>query len=174
MDYIAGQNMIEIDLDANNDITKRLANIIAHLGGIKGGDVPGPVGGGMPEGYLFGDLGTRTVFNCVEDLNFWLNKRLTLIGKSIDLTPFPLALCHMDLCRRNLVLMEDQSIGLLDWGHAGFFPRVFDVAAIGAYNDKYRQELLKAVREVVVLEEDEILCIDLLMRARAGSLRFRL
>lgn len=69
------------------------------------------------------------------DMNKWLNRRLALRDESIDLTPHPLVLCHMDLCRRNMILKEDnQSICLLDLAHAGLFPRFFEVATISCLN----------------------------------------
>lgn len=46
--------------------------------------------GSQPQGYLWGDYGVQASFESVHDLNVWLNRRLVL--------------CHMDLCRRNMIL----------------------------------------------------------------------
>ncbi|KAK2867908.1 hypothetical protein FQN49_003348 [Arthroderma sp. PD_2] len=171
MEYIPGQNLKEINnLDVNDEITKRVTRIISHLGEIKGGTVPGPVGGGAPLGYPWGDDGAKTEFASLRDVNAWVNRRIESLGKAIDLTPYPLVLCHMDLCRRNIILMKDKSICLLDWGFAGFFPRFYEVAAIQCYNDHFRIALLEAAMNIMTLTEDELLCIDLIMRSRAASL----
>lgn len=74
----------------------------------------------MLQGYSWGDNRTREIFGSVDDMNRWLIKRPKLIDKSIDLRPYPLVLCLLHLCRRNIKPMEDKSICLLGWGHTGF------------------------------------------------------
>lgn len=53
--------------------------------------------------------------------------------------------CHVDLCRRNIKLTESGLICLLDWCHAGFFPRFFEIAAVSCINDDvaYAKSLLQ-------------------------------
>ena len=176
MEYISGKNLGDLDLDSHPEIVPQVANIIQHLGQIGGGQVPGPVGGGEPQGYLWGDDGTRTVFNSTTDMSHWLNKRLILRNKSIDLTSYPLVLCHMDLCRRNMILMEDgKSICLVDWGHAGLFPRFFELATLSClnpYDEPYEKPLLEATEELIGLKEEEKDLMKLLQIARAASLRY--
>ena len=109
-------------------------------------------------------------------MNDWLNKRLRLIHKEIDLRPYPLVLCHLDLCRRNIKVTEDNSICLLDWGHAGFFPLLFEYASIPRMNDdsKYVNSIFQALQCVRGLASPEQECVNLLKRARAASLRYTL
>ncbi|PGH27218.1 hypothetical protein AJ80_01175 [Polytolypa hystricis UAMH7299] len=156
------------------DMSERLANIVSELATVGGGDIPGQVDGGMLQGYLWGDNGTRETFRSVDDMNRWLNKRLQLNNKEIGLRLYPLVLCHLDLCRRNIKLMEDNSIFLLDWGHAGFFPRFFEAATISRINDNsaYGNSLHKAIMKEATLTEGEQECVKLLLRARAASLRY--
>ena len=107
-------------------------------------------------------------------MNRWLNKRLKLI-EEIDLRLYPLVLCHLDLCRRNIKLMPDGSICLLGWRHAGLFPRFFEAAAASCLNDKdatYMDNLVQAITEVTLLTDEEQECVKLLKRARAASLRY--
>jgi aminoglycoside phosphotransferase (APT) family kinase protein len=178
MEYVPGRNLKDLDLDIHKDIVPRVADVIAHLGRIPGGHVPGPVGGGKPQGYLWGDYGTKAVFHSVADMNAWLNKRLVLRNESIDLTPYPLVLCHMDLCRRNMILEEDnKSIWLVDWGHAGLFPRFFEVATISClnpYDAPYEEDLLRTTEKRIGLTEVEKGLIKLMQIARAASLRYLL
>ncbi|KAF3491811.1 uncharacterized protein GIQ15_01328 [Arthroderma uncinatum] len=141
MEYIPGQNLKElINLDANDKITKRVTRIISHLGEIKGGTVPGPVGGGVPYGYLWGDDGAKTEFSSLVDVNAWINRRIELLEKTVDLTAYPLVLCHMDLCRRNIILMEDKSICLLDWGRR-----------VALYRFDYQGALCKPEMDLVMI-----------------------
>jgi hypothetical protein len=177
MEYVAGQPMHEVDLDAKNDIVSRIAQIISHLGQIQDNQTPGPVGGGQPQGYLWGDDGARTTFSSVADLEAWLNKRLALQDKSIDLSSHPLVLCHMDLCRRNMILKEDNTISFLDWGFAGMYPRFFEIASISymnPYDKPYEKPLLQATTALLNLTKEEKSFMDLLRIARAASLRYRL
>ncbi|OBT59723.1 hypothetical protein VE04_00213 [Pseudogymnoascus sp. 24MN13] len=119
MEYVPGRTLAELDLDVRDDIVPRIAQIIAHLGQIEVRDdlkdaVPGPIGGGSPRGSLWGEDGAGETFTCVSDLNSWLNKRLSLLKKSIDLHDSPLVLCHLDLARRNMILRDDNTISLAD------------------------------------------------------------
>ncbi|KAM5453809.1 hypothetical protein MaudCBS49596_002432 [Microsporum audouinii] len=140
MEYILGKSLEDLDL-LPDDISERLAAIVSELA----------------SGYLWGDNGTGEIFQSADDMNRWLNKRLKLINKEIDLRPYPLVLCHLDLCRRNIKLMEDNSICLLDWGHAGFFPRFFEAAAVLCMNDNsgYGENLYNAIIKNAKLAQDE-------------------
>ena len=69
----------------NIEIIPRIAKIIEHLGQIQDShSVPGPIGGGEPGGYLFGDDGAKRTFVSIADFEAWLNIRLALRDKSID------------------------------------------------------------------------------------------
>lgn len=198
MEYLPGKTVEELDAATEDNavskaLTKRIANIVTHLQGITAEDgvPPGPVGGGMPFGYLWGDEGADTVFHSASEMNSWLNKRLKIVDKSIDLSPcYPLVLCHGDLVRRNIIVIDDESdeeankandykgrhLGLVDWGHAALLPRVYEIASMSCYMDKgagYMQELLQATKEAIGgLSEEEEECRKLLMIARALSLRY--
>lgn len=176
MEYIPGPTLEGLDLSSSHNIYGPLANVLSELEMVTGGHVPGPVGGGMSQGYLWGDNGTRETFGSVVDMNSWLNKRLQLIDKTIDLRQYPLVLCHLDLCRRKIKLMGDNSMCLLDWGHAGFFPRSFEAAAASCVNDDatYGKSLLQSITEIARLSDAEQACVDLLLRAGAASLRYLL
>ena len=132
-----------------NDIYEQLAKAVSELSSVAVHDnnsIPGPVGsGGKPlDGYLFGDDGTTVAISSVNDLNRWINKRLKIIKKEMDLRPYPFTLCHLDFSRRNIKLTSDHnkktnsnySICLLDWGFAGFYPRCFELASASCINDR--------------------------------------
>ena len=128
---------------------------------------------------------TKVVLNSVDDLNHWLNKRLKIINKAIDLHPYPFVLCHLDLTRRNIKFMgeynkkanSNYSICLLDWGHAGLFPRCFELAAAPCINDDsdnylYEDCLVQTIAAVMGPSEQERNDVNLLRRARGASLRY--
>ena len=179
MEYVPGQNLKDVDLEAHKDILPRIAKIAAHLGQIQGDQMPpGPVGGGEPHGYLWGDHGAKTVFNSVEELNTYMNKRLKLRNDSIDLASHPLVLCHLDICRRNIILKDDgESLCLVDWGSAGFYPRFFEVAMISCmlpYDVPYEQPLLQEIERVIRLTDEEKRLTQLIHYIRAANLRYLL
>lgn len=177
MEYVPGPTLKELDLEIRTDIVRRVAIIISHLGQIQGGQVPGPVGGGYPEGYLWGDDGANIIFTSVSDLNAFLNKRLTLQDKSIDLSGYPLVLCHLDLCRRNMILKDDDTISLVDWGCGGLYPRFYEVTTLSClnpYDSPYQKPLIEATTTLLGLTEEEKRMMRLLQIARAYSLRYTL
>ncbi|OBT51496.1 hypothetical protein VE04_08273 [Pseudogymnoascus sp. 24MN13] len=177
MEYVPGPTLKELDLDERTDIIPQVAQIIAHLGKIQGGQVPGPIGGGYPEGYLWGEHGANVNFSSVSDLNAWLNKRLVLQDMSIDLGGYPLVLCHLDLCRRNMILRDDNTISLVDWGCAGLYPRFYEVTTLSClspYDEPYEDPLIEATTALLGLTEEEKLLMRQLQVARSASLRYRL
>lgn len=177
MEYVPGPTLKELDLETRTDIIPRVAQIVAHLGKIQGGQVPGPVGGGYPQGYLWGEYGANATFTCISDLNDWLNKRLALRDMSIDLGGYPLVLCHLDLCRRNMILKDDNTISLVDWGCAGLYPRFYEVttfSCLSPYDEPYEDPLIEATTTLLGLTEEEKRLMSQLQIARAASLRYRL
>ncbi|KAE9376650.1 hypothetical protein N431DRAFT_501459 [Stipitochalara longipes BDJ] len=147
MEYISGQLLQNVDLNAKTDIIPRITKIIEHLGQIQDSHaVPGPIGGGEPQGYLYGDDGAKRAFSSTADFQAWLNIRLALRDKSINIGSLPLVLCHTDLCRRNMILEENDRICLLDWGYAGMYPRYFEIASLSYAEEKESMALLQIVR----------------------------
>ncbi|KAL1967707.1 hypothetical protein VTN77DRAFT_2964 [Rasamsonia byssochlamydoides] len=182
MEYVSGQNLQDLDLSVHTDIVPRVATTIAHLGQIKGGSIPGPVGTGKLRGYLWGDDGTKTVFNSVADMNAWINKRLALRDQAVDLSPHQLVLCHMDLCRRNMILTKKEqahddddaeaTIFLVDWD---FFPRFFEVdtlSCLNPYDAPYMEPLINATKRLINLTEEEEELIESMLFVRAASLLY--
>ncbi|KAL3451378.1 hypothetical protein BJX65DRAFT_303958 [Aspergillus insuetus] len=142
MEYIPDQNLSDLETSALAQLVPRVLNIINHLGEVRGGSAPGPVGGGVPMGHMYGDDGAKTSCNSVDDMNAYMNKRLAYrsmyVAKHrgiesndrIDITPHPLVLCHGDISWRNIIFRDDGSLCLLAWGYAGFYPRFFEAVAL--------------------------------------------
>ncbi|KAF2495107.1 hypothetical protein BU16DRAFT_561412 [Lophium mytilinum] len=192
MEYFRGWTLDDLDLTVHTDIIPRVASIITHFGTISGGQVPGPIGGGKLHGYLWGIDGTRTVFTCIEDMNTWLNKRLEVrrqieekrlrlskteeernrvlehgLSTNIDLTSQALVFCHLDLCRRNMIMLEDRSICVVDFGCAGLFPRFFEpltLSFLNPYDPEYAEPLKQLVTEQLGITEEEKWLMELVRR----------
>lgn len=126
MEYVHDWNLQDVDLKQHPDIPSRdRCASRPDLGPLD----PGPVGGGEPLGYIFGDHGSKTVFTSIENMNVYMDRRLEYRKDSstIDLTPHPLVLCHGDICRRNMILEPDGSPCLVNWGLAGLYLRFFEL-----------------------------------------------
>ncbi|KAF2241896.1 hypothetical protein BU26DRAFT_385176, partial [Trematosphaeria pertusa] len=133
MEYIAGRRLDSIDLDCNPQVMLDVAKAVLHLTTlpVPRNQPPGPVGGGVAYGYLWSDEGAQAPFDSVEDMQEWMNKRLAVVSRErLNIKPYKLVMCHMDLVRRNTVLLADTSICFLDWAYAGFFPQVFEICYI--------------------------------------------
>ncbi|GAM33859.1 hypothetical protein TCE0_013f01065 [Talaromyces pinophilus] len=182
MKYIPGQTLADLDVKEHN-IVSRVAKIVERLGQVQAPPEqgPGPITDDRgPRGYLWGDDGVRKPFKSITDLNEWINRRIILrkMNEFVDLSPYSLVLCYMDLCRQNMILSEDgKSIYLLDWGHAGFFPRFYEVATLSClnpYDEAYEKPLIEVVESLLRMTEDEKWNTRMVLYARAASLRWTL
>jgi hypothetical protein len=176
MEYVQGPTLAQIYLDIRPDIIPRMARIIEHLGQIQG-QVPGPIDGGLAQGHIFGDDGADVEFPSLLGFNAYLNKRLAVMKKSIDLTGYPLVLCHMDLCRRNIILRDDDTISLVNWNDAGLYPRFFEVGVLSYLNPWYGPfdiRLQEDATTLLGLTEEEERLMGLLGIVRSINLRAQL
>ncbi|OBT65836.1 hypothetical protein VE03_05475 [Pseudogymnoascus sp. 23342-1-I1] len=158
MEYMEGPTFADFNFNSRPDIVPRMARIVAHLGQIQGGQVPGPVGGGRAQGYIHGDEGADVDYGSVLGFNAYLNRRLRIHDKTIDLSGQPLVLCHMDLGRRNVILKEDDTISLVNWNYAGLYPRFFEVKLLSYLNPwygPYDRALQEAIAALLGLTEEE-------------------
>ncbi|EEP75803.1 predicted protein [Uncinocarpus reesii 1704] len=171
MEYIPGPTLEEFDEPTSTHLTQRLAKVVQLLQQFQA-NIPGPVGGGIPLGNMWGYHDAGMAFNSAEDLTAWVNRRIELLKKTVDFSPCPLVLCHLDLCRRNVIVSKDGSLYLLDWAFAGFYPRFYETAGINFYKDDFWKSFLDAVNKTIALTDDEKRSMDLILRARAASLRW--
>jgi thiamine kinase-like enzyme len=139
--------------------------------------VPGSIGGGEPEGYLWGDDSAKTTFSSVADFDAWPEVRFVWRDNSRNLGSHPLVLCRMDLCRQYIVLEENNTICLLDWGCAGMYLRYFEIATLSwlnTYDRPYEQPLLQAANVLLGLTTDEEDSVALWQIVRVANLRYNL
>lgn len=76
-----------------------------------------------------------------------------------------------------MILEDDDSIFVVDWGCAGLYPRFFEIASLSClnpYDGSYEIPLIPAVTELIGLTTQEKEAMGLLQISRAASLRFML
>jgi thiamine kinase-like enzyme len=131
MEYVNGVSLESVNIQDKPNIARRTIKAIQHLATIPMPQQgPGPVGGASPCGYLWSDDGARRTFSSAEDMDKWMNTRLEVVSEPpISLAYHPLRMCHMDLVRRNILLLPNSSLCFVDWAFAGFFPSLLE-----AYN----------------------------------------
>lgn len=129
MEYVNGISLEGINVQDRPDIAKRTIDAIQHLATIPVPEQgPGPVGIASPYGYLWSENGAGRTFSCVKDMDKWMNKRLEVVNQQpLSLAHHPLRMCHMDLVRRNILLLPNSSLCFVDWAFAGFFPSLFEI-----------------------------------------------
>ncbi|KAL2825367.1 kinase-like domain-containing protein [Aspergillus cavernicola] len=174
MEYVPGQNLQDLDIESLAKFVPRVVKIAESLGRICG-STPGPVGGGIPLGYIYGDDGAKTRFKSVEEMNVYMNKRLAYRNDTIDLSRHPLVLCHGDLCRRNIILREDGSLCLVDWGFAGYYPRFFEIVALKCtipYDKLFEGALEREAEAAMDLADEERHDMKLVTFVRGANLRW--
>jgi serine/threonine protein kinase len=189
MEYIPGQKLQDLETAALAELVPRAVEVIEHLGHVRGRSAPGSVGGGIPMGHIFGDDGAKTSGKSVDEINAYMNKHLEYrniylsrrrgieCNDTIDITPHPLVLCHGDICRRNLILREDRSLCLLDWGYAGFYPRFFEVVTLKCtmpYLDVFEGALEREAEGMMQLTDEEQRDLQLVKSVRGANLRWSL
>ncbi|KJX96571.1 hypothetical protein TI39_contig614g00011 [Zymoseptoria brevis] len=138
-------------------LVRRIADMIKDLRTIEM-DQPGPVGEPIRcEGLFFTDYNAGP-FETKDDLAYWLNNRLRVCK---DFRRIPedrpelvidrLVMCHLDLNERNIIVAEDGSPWLIDWGCAGGYPPCFERGHV----ETQVGDFARMLEREIFAEEDE-------------------
>lgn len=113
-------------------LVNRVLQIVDHIRSVKGGLRPGPVDGSHARGLLWSEGGSGQEFGSLMELQAYIDTRLDRVKSEvkINITDMNLALCHLDIAARNLIVGRDGAIYLIDWGCSGFYPSIFESWAI--------------------------------------------
>lgn len=125
---------------------------------------PGPLHDGDAVGKFWLDDDTVSL-NTISDVECYFNERQLRDLTPLKLVGYSSVLCHLDLAPRNIIVMDDHSLCLLDWSSAGFYPRVFERAALDLNiktDNVWNTQLLQHLDE---LEPEEISQVQLLKKA---------
>ncbi|KAH7317276.1 hypothetical protein BKA65DRAFT_111966 [Rhexocercosporidium sp. MPI-PUGE-AT-0058] len=167
MEYMQGRVIKSVE---DHVLIDRIADIVAYLTTIRG-SIPGPLGGGVSSGILWSEHSEEPLLHTVEEMESWFNRRLRKQDPKLRFNESVLVLCHLDIAPRNFLLLEDDSICLLDWASAGFYPRVFEECVIRitrGLRDSFNEDALK-LRDLTEKEEVQI---NSMMQAYYNSVRF--
>ena len=127
MEFMPGTPLSEVPSSDLPSLVDKVANAVRQFSQLTSNQ-PGPVDGGEPRGNLWApDFRAYECFKTVDDLEAWFNRALIKEPARINFKQFSLCFCHLDLARRNILLLTDGSLCLLDWGCAGFYPRNFEI-----------------------------------------------
>lgn len=160
MEYIEGQLLSSVEdptfcLRAMVHVLK----YFEHLEGAK----PGPFHGGEAQGQLWLDESIAPA--TISDIEDYYNNRQLRFSTKLKLKGYPLIFSHLDIAPRNIIVLKDGALCLIDWASAGFYPRLFERCALrlnirrkGDWND----QLLDLLD---VLDEDEALQAQLIEKA---------
>lgn len=93
--------------------------------------VQGPIGPfrkGIPNDRFFSDRGAGRTFERAADLEEWCNAKLMERERPerVDFASEPLVFCHLDLYSLNIIVCEDNTFYIIDWGMSGVYPLVFE------------------------------------------------
>lgn len=128
MEHIEGENLEQIAWDKDS-MLPRIAAAVREIHSISS-RIPGPVSGGEAHGSLWSEYGSGIGFRDIEDLQAWMNKRLSFTEETVSITDESMCLCHLDLAPRNFMIDPAGRLCLLDWATAGFYPRYFELWSV--------------------------------------------
>ncbi|KAK5322716.1 hypothetical protein LTR20_006342 [Exophiala xenobiotica] len=113
----------------------RIMRAIQHIHGFCGSR-PGPLDRSVARGLMWSEFGFGPRINSRDDLQKFLDTALEEIKSDIKVDAMNMALsfCHLDIHPHNFIVTPDQSIWLLDWSYAGFYPAAFETWSIRLEN----------------------------------------
>ena len=83
---------------------------------------------GIPNDRFFTEFGAGRTFERAADLQEWCNAKLMdrKQRQRVDFASEPLVFCHLDLHPANIIVCEDNSFYIIDWGMSGVYPLVLE------------------------------------------------
>jgi hypothetical protein len=177
MDFIEGVTLDGINCREHPGLIDRLALDMESLFSQIPCGPPGPINGGIPRGYLFSEDGAFTTFNSIPKLNKWMNTRLRAKDgeTKFDFTASECIFYHQDLARRNIIMRPDGSFCLVDWEHAGFYPRMcaaYCLRFVGIFDYEFANDLLGALEKLWPKTENRDELLKMLNRVYQNNLRY--
>lgn len=177
MDFIEGVTLDGINCREHPGLIDRLALDMESLFSQIPCGPPGPINGGIPRGYLFSEDGAFTTFNSIPKLNKWMNTRLRAKDGEMkfDFTASECIFYHQDLARRNIIMRPDGSFCLVDWEHAGFYPRMcaaYCLRFVGSFDSEFANDLLGALEKLWPKTENRNELLKMLNRVYQNNLRY--
>ncbi|KAF2164402.1 hypothetical protein M409DRAFT_56671 [Zasmidium cellare ATCC 36951] len=115
---------------------------------------PGPIGGGMTQGMLWEN--EEIEIEDLQDLEKYWNDRLLGQMDHVRFESSQLAFVHCDVAPRNIIWSKDGIPTLLDWAHAGIYPRSFERATLSLNTQQgTKVDFSDSLAELLPLSEEE-------------------
>ncbi|KAF2787666.1 hypothetical protein K505DRAFT_411311 [Melanomma pulvis-pyrius CBS 109.77] len=154
--------------------TGKVGRAISHFSSFRSHQ-PGPLGGGGVSRGLLWSEGTTTEYSLcgsIERLEHWFNRRIKHESLSLSFKRCTFVLCHLDIAPRNILWSEEDSLCIVDWASAGFYPRIFEWCLLDIFQGKDGdfQGLVKETMEPLADWEQE--SSQLIEKAWGNSVRF--
>jgi hypothetical protein len=131
---------------------------------------PGSLSGGPCRGLLWSDHHDFTPEK-IHDIEKYFSKRLPGVS-DVTLNAYPAVLHHGDLATRNLIIKGDQMY-VLDWASAGYFPKLFEVAAMQRNAEEpLLLNVLQLIRSTAWLSEEERAQANHVVKAADSNIRY--
>ena len=166
MEYIEGRKVDPAnrhDLDLVTEMMRYFATLQSER--------PGNLSGGSSHSNFFPE---GELFDTVSNMTIWFDERLFADDPTFSFSDTPLILCHLDIAPRNLIITGDGSLCLLDWGSAGYYPKVFEICSqhiMGPDDHLFNEHILAIIGE---LSPDELAQKDAILRVWANELKYSL
>ncbi|KAH6696535.1 kinase-like domain-containing protein [Leptodontidium sp. MPI-SDFR-AT-0119] len=167
MEYIHGG----ISNSVTSEQIDQIVKILSHFSTVQC-QRPGPLlQPGVSRGLLWEENGKPT-FETVEEMERWLNFRIKGVGSKLVLRKYPLVLCHLDLAPRNIVWLKDDTVCLLDWASAGFYPRFFEISLLKIMAGDRKGYETTLINRLEKLTDDEEAQMSLLECSYYNGIRY--
>ncbi|KAK6393669.1 hypothetical protein LTR81_026425 [Elasticomyces elasticus] len=127
IDYLAMKAVAVQAWGADHDRLDAIVHAVNHLHSFTRTS-PGPALGGEYGGMLWPEDDPRS-FSTREDLERYVNRRLSGTRQKMSFVDLPMVFTHGDLCSRN-ILCTAQEIWFLDWEFSGYYPRTTEIAVL--------------------------------------------
>jgi len=121
MEYIKSRPLSSVDSNAYLEPMAEVLKLFEDVQRV----TPGPLHNSFAFGHLWLDYDTIAPV-AISDIEEYYNKRQLKNSTHISLADYPLVFCHLDIAPRNILVLENGSLCLLDWNSAGFYPRLFE------------------------------------------------
>ncbi|KAK4499622.1 hypothetical protein PRZ48_010140 [Zasmidium cellare] len=154
MEYIRG---VPCSSQVSQEDVEKIAAATRHLWSYQSNlatQAPGPIGGGMTRGMLWEN--EEIEIEDLQDLEKYWNDRLLGQMEPVHFESSHISFVHCDIAPRNIIWDKDGIPVLLDWAHAGIYPRSFERAALHLNTQQGTEvDFTDSVAELLPLSEEE-------------------
>ncbi len=93
---------------------------------------PGPFVQQIPVDRFFSDRDAHQTFQTITEFEQWINRKLIdhHLDERVDFNSEQLLFCHCDLASHNIMILENGTLYIIDFGMSGLYSRVFEVYAL--------------------------------------------